>query len=84
MKVRAADPTTAATLDRVAPGTYAIAVFHDENENDELDTPSGADLSLREAGERLGYSREAMKKLYARALRRFLSTYQSLRGGSHG
>jgi RNA polymerase sigma-70 factor (ECF subfamily) len=41
-------------------------------------------LTLGEAGERMGRSREAAKKLYGRALCRFKEVYQSLGGGGDG
>ena len=40
-------------------------------------------LSLREAAQRMGRSREAVKKLYARALRRFREALERGRGGGH-
>ena len=40
--------------------------------------------SLREAAERMGRSREATKKLHARALARFTTELRKLRGESHG
>ena len=40
------------------------------------------ELTLREAAERMGRSREATKKLYGRALARFTVTFNGLRGES--
>jgi len=40
-------------------------------------------LTLREAAERMGRSREAMKKLYGRALREFTDVFNRMRGGEN-
>lgn len=40
-------------------------------------------LRLREVAERMGRSREAVKKLYARALSRFAEILEQTQGGSH-
>ena len=41
------------------------------------------DLSLREVAERMGRSREAIKKLYGRALLRFKEAFDRLGGSGH-
>lgn len=33
-----ADGRASVTFENLAPGTYAVAIFHDENDNDQLDT----------------------------------------------
>ena len=40
-------------------------------------------LTLREAGDRMGRSREAAKKLYGRALARFAELYRKMEGEAH-
>ena len=41
-------------------------------------------LPLREVAEYMGRTREAVKKLYGRALLRFTENFERLRGGDHG
>lgn len=51
-------PTTVVTFDDVEPGTWALAVLHDENANGRLDTTL---LGVPKEG--IGASREATRRL---------------------